>query len=221
MRALFLFLVAANLGFFAWAGYFAPPDPGLDPRPLAQQHEPGKLRVLPRPDAVEEPAPKPTVAAVPQPAACLEWGGFAVAEAPRAEQALAPLALGNRLAQRRSEETAGWWVYIPPQASRQGAQKKAAELKLLGVDDYFVVQEEGRTRWAVSLGVFSTEQAARGRLEELRAKGVRSALVGERDTQVQKVWFQVRPADGALRARLQELAQGHAGTEVRDCPAGS
>jgi len=221
MRALFLFLVAANLGFFAWTNYFLPPDPGLDPRPPAQQHEPRKVRILPRPDAAEEPEPRPAAAAAPQPAGCLEWGGFALAEAPRAEQALEPLALGSRLSQRRSEETAGWWVYIPPQSTRQAAQKKAAELKLLGVEEYFIVQDEGRSRWAVSLGVFSSELAARGRLEALRAKGVRSAQLGERDTQVQKIWFQVRNADGALRARLNELAQAHAGTEVRDCAAGS
>ncbi len=217
MRALFLLFVAANLAFFAWTMYFAMPDAALDPRPLAQQIEPQKLRILaePRPSAAPEPKPKPSSEG-PQ-AACLEWGGFSVADSARAAQALEPLALGARLTQRSAEETAAWWVFIPPQGSRVAAQKKAAELKTLGVDDYFVVLEEGRTRWAVSLGVFRSEDAAKSRLETLRAKGVRSAQVGERETKVLKVWFQVRNADSALQARLRETAQGYPGTEIRDC----
>lgn len=151
------------------------------------------------------------------PAACIEWGGFAVAEAPRGEKALEPLALGARLSQRRSEETAGWWVFIPPQGNRAAALKKTAELKLLGIDDYFMIQDEGNMHWAVSLGVFSSEDAAKSRLEALRARGVRSAQTGERDTQVAKIWFQVRGADAALQAKLREIAQGLVGTEVRDC----
>ena len=150
-------------------------------------------------------------------AACVEWGGFAVAEAPRAEKALEPLALGARLSQRRSEETAGWWVFIPPQPNRQSALRKTAELKTLGIDDFFIIQEEGKMRWAVSLGVFSSEEAARSRLEALRVKGVRSAQSGERETQVAKVWFQARGADAPQQAKLRETAQGFPGTEVRDC----
>jgi hypothetical protein len=148
----------------------------------------------------------------------VEWGGFAAAEAPRAEEALAALALGERVAQRRSDETAGWWVFSPPQGNRQAALKKAAELKALGVDDYFVVQDEGAVRWAVSLGVFSTEDAAKTRLEALKARGVRSAQVGARDAPVQKIWYQVRDADASLRARLKELAERFPGTEARRCP---
>ena len=72
-------------------------------------------------------------------------------------------------------------------------------------------------RWAVSLGVFSSEDAAKARLETLRVKGVRSAQTGERDTQVAKVWFQLRGADPAQQARFRETVQGFPGTDVRDC----
>jgi hydrogenase maturation factor HypE len=72
-------------------------------------------------------------------------------------------------------------------------------------------------RWAVSLGVFSSEDAARSRLEALRGKGVRSAQMGERETPVSKVWFQLRGTDAALQAKLRASAQGFPGTDVRDC----
>jgi hypothetical protein len=231
MRALFLLLLAANLAMFAWVRQFAPADSASDPEPRTRQISPEKIRVLKGPDlAGLDPAPKPQAVApatapTPSPAsnvapsasACVEWGGFAVAEAPKAEQALAPLSLGPKLTQRKTEEKAGWWVYIPPQGNRAAAQKKAIELKSLGVDEYFVLQDEDKMRWAVSLGVFSTEAAAKSRFETLKAKGVRSAQVGERETQVAKVWFQVRGADTAQQAKIREAAQSLAGTEVRDC----
>ena len=217
MRALFLLLVAANLGLYAWSRYGIVPEGASDREPLRRQISPEKIRVLSGTEVKSLPAAKPKPAAEGAAKACIEWGGFAVAEAPRGEQALAALALGERLSQNRTEETAGWWVFIPPQGSRAGALKKTAELKSLGIDDFFVVQEEGKLTWAISLGVFRSEESAKSRLEALRAKGVRSAQTGERETRVPKVWFQVRNADAALQARLREIVQGFPGTELRDC----
>jgi hypothetical protein len=225
VRTLFLLLLAASLGFFAWARFLAAPDPAIDSQPLAQQIEPEKLRVVPEselartpPPAAAKPKPGPAPAAPePAPLACLEWGSFSPADAARAEQRLEPLALGARMAQYRGEETAGWWVFIPPQSNRGAALRKAAELKQLGVDEYFVVQEEGRQRWALSLGVFRSEEAARAHLDALRAKGVRSAQVGQRETRVAKVWFQVRTVEQALHARLQEVAREFEGATLHDC----
>ena len=231
MRTVFLILLLANLGFFAWWRYGSPPDAAADPAPLARQIDPEKLKIV-APKDLPPPAPPKPVAAVkpepPPPAApavalkCMEWGSFTIADAPRAEKALEPLALGARLGQRRSEESAGWWVFIPPQAraanARQAALKKAAELRALGVEDYFIVQEEGQHRWALSLGVFRTEDAARARLAVLRAQGVRSAMVGARETVVPKVWLQVRGVDPALEAKLKELTVQVESTELRTCP---
>lgn len=232
MRALFLLLVAINLALYAWPRYYATADSAADPEPQRREINPASIRLLTGPELANLPALKPkpvneaarsASAEAPPPGAqaaagsCLEWGGFAVAEAPRAEKALEPLALGARLSRRRSEETAGWWVFIPPQGSRGGALKKTAELKSLGIEDYFILQDEGKLRWAVSLGVFSSEEAAMSRLEALRAKGVRSAQTGERESQVAKVWFQVRNPDAALQARLKEISRASPGTEIRDC----
>ena len=218
MRALFLLLLAANLGLFAWWRYAAAPEGTSDSEPMRRQVSPEKIRVLSGTELKSLPPRAKPAAPDGAPRACLEWGGFAVAEAPRGEQALAPLALGERLAQKRTEETAGWWVFIPPQGSRANAQKKAAELKGLGVEEYFIVPDEGsKMQWALSLGVFSSEDAAKSRLEALRVKGVRSALTGEREMRVGKIWLQVRNPDAALQAKLREIAQGFPGTELRDC----
>jgi hypothetical protein len=214
MRALFLFLVFANLAFYAWWRYGAPAD-AADPAPLSRQIEPEKLKVispadLPPVSAVKKPPPPPSTA-------CMEWGSFTVADAPRAEQALEPLALGARLAQRRTEEVASWWVFIPPQGSRQGALRKASELKDLGIDEYFIVQDDAEHRWALSLGVFRSEEAAQARLAALRTQGVRTARVGARETVVPKIWLQVKSVDAPLQARLKDIARQVEGSELREC----
>ena len=214
MRTLFLLVVLVNVLFFAWSRYVAPPEAVADPQPLVRQIEPQKLKVI-------APGELPPVAARPAPAPmalkCIEWGSFTVADASQAQAALEPLQLGPRLGQRRTEESAGWWVFIPPQGSRPAAQKKAAELKALAVDDYFVVQEDGPYRWALSLGVFRSEEAAQARLTTLREQGVRSAQVGPRETPVAKVWLQVKAVDAGLYARLKEVARGMEGSELREC----
>ncbi len=218
MRALFLLLLLANLAFYAWSRYGAPAD-AVDPAQAARPIEPEKLKLV-APASLPAPAPlaaKKPVSAPPA-LACIEWGSFTVADAPRAEQALEPLALGPKLAQRRTEEVAGWWVFIPAQGSRLAAVRKAAELKTLGVSEYFIVQEDGESRWALSLGVFRSEEAAQARLAALRAQGVRTARVGPRETVVPKIWLQVKSVDAPLQARLKEIARQIDGSELRDCP---
>jgi hypothetical protein len=218
MRTLFFLLLLANIAFLAWSRFAGAPDAGGDPLPMARQIEPEKLKIISPADlpaAAQKPAPPPPA---PPPVACLEWGSFTVADAPRAEKALEPLALGARLAQRRSEETTSWWVFIPPQSSRQGALKKTAELRALGVKDYFIVQEESDHRWAVSLGVFRSAEAAQARLAALRGQGVRTAEVGPRDTVAAKLWYQVTNVDAPLQARLRDLARQLEGSELKECP---
>ena len=214
MRTLFLLLLFANVAFFAWARYVAPPEGAADPAPLSRQLEPEKLRIIAARDLPPPTPPKPPVV----PTKCLEWGSFTLADAPGAEQRLEPLALGPRLAQRRTEEAAGWWVFIAPQANRSAALKKAAELKALGVEDYFIVQEEGANRWALSLGVFRTEESAQAHLAALRRQGVRSAQVGARETLVPKIWLQVKSVDAPLEAKLKEIALQIDGSELKTCP---
>lgn len=222
MRALFLFLLLANVALFAWFHYLSPPRAATDPAPLTRQIDPEKLRVIAPsalpPATAAAPKPAPAPAAGPVALECMEWGSFTLAGTERAEKALEPLALGPRLAHRRTEETASWWVFIPPQPNRQGAQKKAAELKELGVEEYFIVHEEGPQRWALSLGVFRSEEAAQARLTALRGQGVRSARIGLRETTVPKVWLQVSSVDPALERRLIDIALQTEGSELRPCP---
>jgi hypothetical protein len=104
---------------------------------------------------------------------CVEWGTFSADDAARAATALAKLDLGNKLSRRDIGET--YWVNIPPQISRADVEKKADEVRKLGIADFYVVQDTGPMQFAISLGVFKTEEAANNHLAQLWIKGLRSA----------------------------------------------
>lgn len=215
MKALFLLLLLANIGFYAYSqGYFTPaPDATAEPS-LRQPLNADRIRVL----SAAQVAALPKIKPVPKPSACMEWGSMSIADAARAEQALKALALGERLSQRRVDEAGSWWVFFPPQGSKPNVDKKLAELKRLGIDDYFPILDEGKWRFSVSLGVFSSADAARKRLEALRAKGVKTAQTAERQAASQKVVMQIRDGGDAAVARVNELKPGFPGTEVKACP---
>lgn len=206
MRAFVFLLVLANLVFFAWAqGYFGQAE-SPDAVRVGQQIAPDRLLVLSRdrpPTAGDAEAlaggrpqaagnPVANAAEVPAPAAtaaepavvtekCIAWAGLSAADADALEGALANERFSTLRRVRHSvPEIHSWWVFMPPLANKAEAERKAGELRRLGVSEYFVVQEAGPNRYAISLGVFSSEQAAEVHLNALRAKGVRSAKVGGR-----------------------------------------
>lgn len=210
MRTLFLFLVLANVGFFAWhyAGeYLAPPAAD----PLAQQIQPERVRIL----APEELARR---ALARRPAACLELGPLAPADAVRAEEAMSAVAAGLKLTSRKAEEPQRWWVYIGPLPTRAAALQRVAELKQRGIEDSALVVEDPLWRNAVSLGVFRSEEAAMRRLEELRRRGVRGAELAVRDPPGARVYIQLRDGPEPARLRLGELREGFPGADLRECP---
>lgn len=214
MKLLALVLLLLNVMFLAWARFA--PEPGtIESQLLAQQVNPEAIHVLSEAQVAALGARKTDPS---DGASCQEWGPFNTADLRRARDALAELASQAKLGERH-EDSAGWWVYIPPQSNRQAATQKVAELKRLGVEDYFIVQDDPRFRFAVSLGVFSTEEAARARLEELRARGVRTAQLGSRQTAVQKMYLQLRDLPPTLQPKLLEASGEFPGTALKACPA--
>lgn len=213
MRALFFVLLLANLAFFGWqSGYIGPgEEKKVEPERLNQQIAPEKIRLVSAETAkrIEDTARARN--------ACLEWGSFPIQDADRAQTALAALALGDKLSSRKVEEAAQYWVFMPPQGNKANADKKADELKRLGITDYFVVTDDGPNKWAISLGVFRTEDAAKTHLAEISTKGVKTARVGERETRVQKTVFQVRNIDEATRSKISDLRKDFPGVDMHPC----
>lgn len=198
----------------------APPAPPKQVAPVAL--------LVPQPAPSEQPAtPAPTPKPQPSPAiatpaadksdklSCLEWGDFSGPDLARATAELSAMQLGDKLSRRQIEQDIGYWVYIPPLGSKAAIKRKIAELKALGIKEYFVVQTPRRWRNAVSLGVFKTREAAQHFLNHMASKGVRSAKVGERASKLKSTIFRLNRADAATESKLGAMQKEFPGSELK------
>jgi hypothetical protein len=149
-------------------------------------------------------------------AACVEFSGIAPGDVARARDAFAALRLGDRLTERRVEDVSRYWVSIPPARERRTAEATLAQIRRLGVNDVSIRPDN-----AISLGVFSTEEAARRFLASLEAKGVRGAEVGPFVKELREVTMLVREPDTETVARLTILQRDFPGSRLHavGCPA--
>jgi hypothetical protein len=229
VRSLVFVLVLANLLFYAFsAGYFGRPD-NPDAERLGQQVAPELMHLVSRGEApavkaAEPPAPVVETPAAPEPkpapvpTVCLRWEKLAAADANRLSASIGKKFAAFTQAKRNvAGEANGWWVHTPPQASKEDADKKAEELKSLGVNDFFVVHDAGPNLLAISLGVFSTEKGAKDRLAEVKAKGVKSAVLSARPGKENMVSLEARgPAPD--KPALLELAKASVPkAQAQDC----
>jgi len=174
---------------------------------------------LPASAVSSAPAPVSTPAQAkksePKISNCAEWGEFSGSDLARAQQDLATLKLGDRLAQRIVEQDRGYWVYMPPQPNRAGVERKLQQLKERGVYDHFVVQEEGEWQYAISLGVFKTEEAAQKFLAFLRTRDVRTARVGERMSKLRFTVFVMKGIDADTTGKIGALQKRFPDSELK------
>ncbi|MDH4233797.1 MAG: SPOR domain-containing protein [Gallionella sp.] len=149
---------------------------------------------------------------------CLEWGEFSGNDLKRVSELLSTLHLGAKLTQRQIDYNKGYWVFIPPLKDRAEVNQKISQLKARGVKEYFVVQEAGDLRYAISLGVFKTQEAAQNHLKELRTQDVRTAQVGERASRFSTTLFMLDKVDALTEAKLTALKKDFTGSELKNVP---
>lgn len=202
------------------------PEPAAAPAqsaPRQPQQQPQQPEQPQQPQ--QQPAKEPVAtASAPQAAgpvvvSCLEIGNFGPANATRFKAAIEAAGLNERLTQRELDGPVSHVVNIPAQGSKEATDKKLSELRALGITAFYVIQKPGPLRGGISLGVFKSEEAARSHLGELAKRGVRSARLSQRVSDVQLAAFQLRGIDAAARATLDSLRSGFPNVEERDCPA--
>ncbi|MDD5250151.1 MAG: SPOR domain-containing protein [Rhodocyclaceae bacterium] len=203
MRIAFFLLVLANLLFFVWGGgYFGAQEEGREPQRLQNQLHPEKMKVTLAPPA----------AAPPQ--ACRRIERLAAKDAEALQQALQGAGLTAVLLPM-DEQT--YWVNIPALASKAAADKKLAELKLLGITDFHVMPGEGGS-FVISLGVFRDQAGATQLLQGLAQKGVKSARLDTRTTPAATVRLEVRGGADLIAKRLPELLAATPAATAVECP---
>jgi len=167
----------------------------------------------PAPDAPPEPKPVPVAALV-----CTEVSNLREADARRLDARLAKLDLATRPVRREVAATdfSSYIVFIPPQPTKEAADRKAAELKALDVTNFFIMNADSPMKWAISLGVFKSEAAAQTQLAALVKQGVHSAKVAGRSSGT-RIAYQFRGIDAATSARIERIAATYDGQATRAC----
>lgn len=218
LKLTFWALLCINVVVFAYGqGYLGHVKGGEhEPARLKNQLNADKLVLITpaKAKAAQENSKAAPEAKAPEAVACVEIGNFSSADGRRFETLIAPLALGERQSRQNvaAQEVTSHMVFIPSQGSKDGADKKAAELKNLGVTNYFIT-----TDYAISLGVFKSEAAAQTLLAALNKQGVHSARIAGRGTAINKLQYQFRAIDADVRTRLDDIRAGFQGIETRSC----
>ena len=222
LKLIFWFLLCLNGLLFAYSQGLLGNGNGNEREParVKNQLNADKLRLVPAPIARPNPVAEatPTLPA-PTLVACIEAGIFSPADARRFEAQLAPLQLGQRQRRfsRASTDATSHIVFIAPQGSKEAAERKAGELKNLGVTDYFIVSDNSALKWGISLGVFKSETAARTLLAMLGKQGVASARLTTRPAQPGRLAFRFSGIDAATRAKIDAITEPFAGIDTRNC----
>lgn len=184
-----------------------------DPQELIGEAEP----LAEAGESIGQPQPtEPEVGLIGPARQCWQLGPFDnAAEAVRLAQALPPGV--NRLSVEEATVSVprGYYVLIPPFATRAEALRIERELKAEGVEDSWVFIT-GPLKNAVSLGLFNRELNAKRRLQLVQSKGFEPELrVRYRDTE--KIVLLVEGAsDETVREALEALSGE--GLEAVSCP---
>jgi hypothetical protein len=224
LRVLFLLLLLANLLFLAWTRWvvpppanasLAPPQPATPLRPIRLQHEAAGASGAAG-DGAATPHGENLAAA-----SCVSVGPFLEqSQADAASASLQRLGFTARLRSATDEVRVGQWVRVADLATPADATIAQAALQAAGLDDAYVITDEG-TGNVVSVGVFADPRRA----AEVAGTVARSGFTPqttERMRTLDVFWLDVdRRANGGIPelGDVGEPAEGALPLELRVCPS--
>ncbi|MCE1191338.1 MAG: SPOR domain-containing protein [Acidovorax sp.] len=228
-------LLLANAGYYAWSqgllkDWGFAPEEQAEPQRMEQQIRPETLQILRvNPSKTSSSAPAPSSAAAASTAAasagsdapaapsdaaeCLQAGVFderqaealrtAAAALPQGSWSLEPTPIGGR-----------WMVYMGRFDDLETLDRKRAELRARKVDHD---RAGGTLEYGLSLGRFSSKDAAERELANLGSRGVRTARVIQERPESAGFTLRLPAVNDALRPQLDTLRTAMAGKTLRAC----
>lgn len=207
---LVVLLLAANLGWLAWSqGWLRPlglaPRLQAEPERLQRQVQPEAIRLRPLEHAEapvrEAPTPAPATPAAPAPTACLQIGTFDATQVEAVRRAAASLPQGSWRIDP-VQLPGRWMLYVGKLPDAAAVAARRAELRAAGVD---TDRPGAALEPGLSLGRFSSEEAAERGLEGLARKGVRGVRVVRERRDTPAFLLRLPQADAALRRQARGL----------------
>jgi len=197
MRLLFSLLLLANIAWYAWTHWVAQPGDKAVATPST-----GPQLVLAR----EAPPARPTPSVAARASSnCLSLGPFSdLTDAARASTLLRENKLEPR--QRAGEGVVwkGYWVSLGGLADRAAANGVIERLRRFGIGDAYAMPDDGN-KITISLGLFSEQQRALRRMDDVKALGLEPRIV-DRERRGTVYWIDV---DVVPPAELPDAARLH------------
>lgn len=203
-------LLSLNMG---WLGKWSLDE--REPLRLKAEKRADKLTVLSA-SATQDIVDAAAAKAIP-PIACFEFAGMTLADSQQIEEKLKPLAFGARQTRSEIAEVATNMVYVPPLANQDAAEKKLTLIKKLGLTDVSVVQDQSPLRWAISLGVFKTPEAAKAYLAQVQKKGVKEAKIAPRAVSASKFVLRFADVSSTEKKALDQIQSSIANIAAHEC----
>ncbi|MDR0225170.1 MAG: SPOR domain-containing protein [Burkholderiaceae bacterium] len=218
LRIAFLLLVLANAGYYLWghgqlASLGLAPSPQSEPERLAQQIHPEALSLL-----TAEPAPQPapesqsvaettppaptTPAGNGQPTSCLMASGIEERYADALRRGLQAQVASDQWDLSSNHQPGRWMVYMGKFPDADFLERKRAELRSRKID---FDRAGGALEPGLSLGRFSSEEAATRELTNLARQGVRTARVVQERPDVTLYTLRLPQATAALRSQVEAM----------------
>lgn len=218
-RLIFFLLLIANIAFGAHLYYNETRAPASPPLEINRD----MLKIVSVADprkAQQEAIAARKLAASLRGSACVDFG-VKPADSTRAQALFAAMNLGDRLTLRNAEDFTRFSVTLPAQKDRRSAETVVANLKKSGVKDVSVMGDN-----SVSLGIYSSDEAAKKASTEIQAKGgnlVKDLQITPRSPQLREILFTVKEPDVNMVARLTLMQRDYESSSLKavTCPASS
>ena len=236
LRLAVIVLLLANAGYYAWSqgllkDWGFAPEEQAEPQRMNQQIRPETLQILRvnpsrnGPPTSSQAAPagaaaasssassSPSSPSAPDTGECLQAGVFDERQTEALRAALAPLPQGSW--QLDPTPIPGrWMVYMGRFDDLETLDRKRAELRARKVDHD---RAGGTLEYGLSLGRFSSKEAAERELTNLANKGVRTARVLQERPDATGFTLRLPAVTDALRPQLEPLRTAMAGKTLRAC----
>lgn len=225
MKSFVWLLVLLNIGLLVYFNLDV-----IAPKPSAADRSimPEKLKILSQTELDAMPKKVTQIAVEAAPVAvvdaqtsCYKWGNFTKTNLPAAQVVLVRLGLQSVVnLEQVAAEDRRFWVYYPPLKSAELAQQKAEEIKAMGVEELFIVQDS-QWRNAISFGLFQDEKLASSLLSDLLTKGVKGATKALRSPGKSLNSLLIKSVNSGASLELQKIKPEFVGTEfvLAACPS--
>ena len=200
-RFIFLLLLLANITLGAYL-YLAETQPAAAP-PREINRDAMKIISVADPGKAQADAlAARKLAESLKGSACVDFG-VKPADGTRAGIAFAAMNLGERVSSRNIEDFTRFLLALPPQKDKRAAETLLANLKKAGVKDVSLLSDS-----SISLGVFSSDEAARKAAADIQNRAASLAKdlqITPRNPQIKETLFTVKDPDMNMIARLTIL----------------